>query len=46
MKDELKLDILSYISFHKGGWTYDAIPIGKNLLVEIFVILIKVTICH
>jgi len=33
--DQLKLDILSYISFHKGGWTYDAISIGKKFIKEL-----------
>jgi hypothetical protein len=35
MNDKLKLDILSYISFHKGGWAYDVVPIGKKLIKEL-----------
>jgi len=35
MNDKLKLDILSYISFHKGGWTCDAVSIGKKFIREL-----------
>ncbi|GES77337.1 hypothetical protein GLOIN_2v1718314 [Rhizophagus clarus] len=33
--DKLKLDILFYISSHKGGWTYDVIPIRKKFIKEL-----------
>lgn len=33
--DQLKLDILAYISSHKGGWTYDATSIGKKFIREL-----------
>ncbi|GBB99452.1 hypothetical protein RclHR1_35260001 [Rhizophagus clarus] len=35
MNDKLKLDILSYISFHKGGWTCDAVSTGKKFIREL-----------
>ncbi|PKK57168.1 hypothetical protein RhiirC2_858327 [Rhizophagus irregularis] len=35
LNDKLKLDILSYISSHKGGWTFDVIPIGKKFIKEL-----------
>ncbi|RIA85757.1 hypothetical protein C1645_741319 [Glomus cerebriforme] len=35
MNDKLKLDILSYISSHKGGWTFDAVSIGKKFIREL-----------
>jgi hypothetical protein len=35
MNDKLKLDILSYISSHKGGWAYDVVPIGKKFIKEL-----------
>lgn len=35
MITQLKLDIISYISFHRGGWSYDAIPIGKRFVREL-----------
>ena len=33
--DKLKLDILSYISFHKGGWTFNVVFIGKKFIREL-----------
>ena len=33
--DKLKLDILSYISSHKGGWTYNTIFIEKKFIKEL-----------
>ncbi|CAB5367427.1 unnamed protein product [Rhizophagus irregularis] len=35
LNDKLKLDILSYISSHKGGWTFDVIPIEKKFIKEL-----------
>ncbi|PKY50987.1 hypothetical protein RhiirA4_546299 [Rhizophagus irregularis] len=35
LNDKLKLDILSYISSHKGGWTFDVISIGKKFIKEL-----------
>ncbi|GBB90339.1 hypothetical protein RclHR1_17260005 [Rhizophagus clarus] len=33
--DKLKLDILSYISSHKSGWTYNIIPVEKKFIKEL-----------
>ncbi|RIA98003.1 hypothetical protein C1645_813387 [Glomus cerebriforme] len=35
INDKLKLDILSYISFYKGEWTFDAVSIGKKFIREL-----------
>ncbi|CAI2177235.1 19705_t:CDS:1, partial [Funneliformis geosporum] len=43
--DKLKLDILSYISSHKGGWTCDVIPTGKKFIRELSDVLWYINKC-